>query len=208
MWKETFKEVFKFLFDNPVIFLIILGNYALAFLFGPTLGFVGFFFISLFYLVGLHGDLKDLWGSVKRLSRWAFFVAIVLYFLYLAVGFVSHLIYDALNLVFEEKPTESLLFTALYSLGLALLIHPLWVSLFASQSPAEFFQNLKMAFSSLRKQVGALVLLWIFLFLTITAGMFKFPRFTVGEYSVLASFWLTYYTFLGVKALKRAKEEV
>jgi len=205
MWKQTFKEVFRFLFDNPVIFLIILGNYALAFLFGPILGFVGFFFISLFYLIGLHGDINNLWESVKKLSKWAFFVAIIVYFLYFGIGFISYLIYSKLGLSLLYKPIETLLFTVIYSFILALFIHPLWIALFASTSFEEFIQNLKKTPLLIKRGKGALILLWIFIFITLLAGLVKFLKFTVGLYSVIATFWLTYYTFLGVKILKETK---
>jgi hypothetical protein len=205
MWKQTFKEVFRFLFDNPVIFLIILGNYALAFLFGPILGFVGFFFISLFYLVGLHGDINNLWESVKRLSKWAFFVAIVVYFLYFGMGFVSYLIYSKLDLSLIDKPTETLLFTLFYSFVLTVIIHPLWLALFGATSFEELKVNFQYIPLMFKKGFGAFLLLWFFIFVTLLAGLVKFLHFTVGMYAVFATFWLTYYTFLGVRLLQKER---
>jgi len=116
MWKESFKEMFRFLFDNPVIFLIILGNYALVFLLGPFLGFVGFFFIALFYLVGLHGDLNNLWDSVKKLSKWAFFVALVEYLLFFGLSLISYLVYKALGLNLYTETGKTFLFTVVYGI--------------------------------------------------------------------------------------------
>jgi hypothetical protein len=208
MWKVAFKETFRFLFDNPVIFLIILGNYALVFLLGPFLGFIGFFFIALFYLVGLHGNLENLWEEIRRFSKWAFVVALVQYLLFFGLSFLSYLVYKGLKLNLYTKTGETFAFAILWSLILSLIIHPVWLLLYGSTSPEELKKNLKSLKRFFTKGWGVFLLLWGFMFLTVLAGLVRFLHFTIGLYAVLASFWLTYYTFLGVRLLKAAQKEV
>jgi len=197
--------MFRFLFDNPVIFLIILGNYALVFLLGPFLGFVGFFFIALFYLVGLHGDLNNLWDSVKKLSKWAFFVALVEYLLFFGLSLISYLVYKALGLNLYTETGKTFLFTVFWSLVLALIVHVIYVPLFAStdfEQLKENFKRVKLLFKG--SMLGAFILLWGFMFITLLAGLVQFIHMTIGLYSVVATFWLTYYTFLGVRLFKNS----
>ncbi|NPB05230.1 MAG: hypothetical protein GXO08_02485 [Aquificae bacterium] len=210
MWKQTLKEVFKFLFENPVVFLIILANYALLFLLAPLIGVVAVWFISTFYLVGIHGSLQNLWEDLKRFAKWGFVVAVVLYALYFLTGLVSYFVYTYLVSKFQLSFGALMAFTVVYSLLLAALIHAVYLPLFASTDFKSFKENLKrvkLLFST-RGGIAALVLLWGFMFLTLLAGLIKFFRATVGLYAVIATFWLTYYTFLGVKVLKnRGSEE-
>jgi small basic protein len=52
--------------------------------------------------------------------------------------------------------------------------------------------------------LGAFILLWGFMFITLLAGLVQFIHMTIGLYSVVATFWLTYYTFLGVRLFKNS----
>jgi len=203
MWKESFKRAFRFLFENPVVFLTILGNYALVFLLGPFLGFIGFFFIAALYLAGLHGR-GELIEDLKRYARWAFFVAIVQYLLYFGLSLLSWLVYRYLGLDLYAKTAETLIFTLLYSGVLAAIVHPILIALYASTGLSEFKENLKRAALAFKAARGAFFLLWGFILVTLLAGLVKLFHLTVGLYSVLATFWLTYYTFLGVLSFKRA----
>ncbi len=204
MWKATFKEVFTFFFDNPVIFLIILANYALMFLFAPILGFVAAWFIAIFYLIGIHGNINDIWNSFKNLSKWGFIVAIILYLLFLITEVVSFFVYNTLIFKFKISILGLFIFTAIYSLLISIFIHLIYVPLFASSNFKEFKNNikrLKLLFTT-KLGVESLIFLWGFMFLTLLAGLIKFIQLTVGLYAVIATFWLTYYTFLAVKVFK------
>jgi MFS family permease len=204
MWKATFKQMFGFFFDNPVIFLIILANYALLFMFAPLIGLIAGFFIATLYLIGIHGSINRVLEEFKNYARWGFIVAIVLYILYSLVGVVSYYLYAYLINNFHPSFGAILLFTIFYSLLVSLMVHPVYITLFASKDFEEFrklYKNWKKAYIT---KVGfyALLLFWGFMFLTLLVGLIKFLHFTVGLYSVIATFWLTYYTFLGVKVFK------
>jgi len=204
MWKETFKETFKFLFDNPVIFLVLLGNYTLLFMFAPLIGVLAGFFIATLYLIGLHGKLDDIVPEFKRFARWGFVVALLLYLVFFVEGIVSYFVYNYLIYGLKLSLHGILLFTVFWSLVLAVILHVVYIPLFASKSGKEFVENLKKAKELFTTSIGikSLILLWGFMFLTLLAGLVKFVHFTVGLYSVIATFWLTYYTFLGVKVFK------
>jgi len=207
MWKTTFKEMFSFLFDNPVIFLIILSNYALMFLFAPLIGFVASWFIATFYLVGIHGSINTLWEDLKRFAKWGFVISLVMYPLYILVGLISYYIYNFLVFKFHISFGGLMLFTLLYSLLLSAIIHPVYSLLFASTNLEGIKKNLKkvkLLFTS-KEGFETLLLLWGFIFLTLLTGLIKFIHATVGLFSVVATFWLTYYTFLAVKVLKKNK---
>ena len=204
MWKETFKQMFSFFFDNPVVFLIILSNYALMFLFAPLIGVVAAWFIATFYLVGLHGDINNLWEDLKRFAKWGFVVAIVLYLPYIATGVGSYFLYNFLIFKLKVSFGGLMVFTVFYSLLLAASIHAIYVPLFAARDFKEFLEYLKQVKLLYTTKLGiqTLLLLWGFMFLTLLTGLIKFIHATVGLYSVVATFWLTYYTFLAVKVFK------
>jgi hypothetical protein len=111
-----------------------------------------------------------------------------------------------LNLI--DRPKETLIFTLFYSLLVAIILHPVYLILFASKSFSELRENLQYIPLLYRRGFLALLLFWFFIFVTLLAGLVKFLHFTVGMYAVFTSFWLTYYTFLGVKLLlkERTKE--
>jgi len=204
MWKETLKQMFNFFFDNPVIFLIILANYALLFMFAPLIGLVAGFFIATLYLIGILGSIKNVLEEFKNCARWGFIVAIVLYILYSLVGVVSYYLYTYIWNKFHPSFGAILLFTVFYSLIVSLMVHPVYITLFASKSFDEFrtlYKEWKKAYFT-KIGIYSLLLFWGFMFLTLLAGLIKFMHFTVGLYSVIATFWLTYYTFLGVKVFK------
>jgi len=138
MWKETFKRMFSFFFDNPVIFLIILANYALLFMFAPLIGLLAGFFIATFYLIGIHGSIENVLEEFKNFARWGFIVAVVLYILYSLVGVVSYYLYSYLLNKFHPTFGAILLFTAFYSLVVSLMVHPVYTTLFASKNFEEF----------------------------------------------------------------------
>ena len=198
--------MFSFFFDNPVIFLIILANYALMFLFAPVLGFIATWFITVFYLIGIHGDINKFWESFKKLAKWSFIVAIIFYLLFVATGLVSVFVYKFLIFKLKISITELFIFTALYSLVISALIHLIYVPLFASANFEEFKNNLKKIKFLFTTKVGmeSLLLLWGFMFLTLLAGLIKFIQLTVGLYAVVTTFWFTYYTFLAVKVFKNS----
>jgi len=204
MWKETFKEVFNFFFDNPVIFLMVLANYALLFLFAPLIGLVAGFIIAVLYLIGIHGSINRILEDFKTYARWGFVVAIVLYLLYSLVGVVSYYLYLLLEQKFNISLTGVLIFTVFYSFLIAVMVHPVYITLFASRDFEEFRKLYKEWKKTYTTKIGfySLLLFWGFMFLTLLAGLVKFIHFTVGLYSVIATFWLTYYTFLGVKVFK------
>ena len=205
MWKSAFKESFKFLFDNPVIFLVILGNYTLLFMFGPLIGVVAGWFISVLYLVGLHGSIENLWEDLKKFSRWALFVASVLYLIFFAEGVLTYLVFNYLIYGVKLSLQGLMLFAPLWAFLLAALLHGPYILLFSSQSFSEFKQNLKRLKEIYKSGWGfkTLLFLWFFMYLTLLAGVLKFLHFTVGLFSVIATFWLTYYTFLGVRFFKK-----
>ena len=204
MLKETFKEVFKYLFDNPVIFLVLLGNYALLFMFGPIIGLIAGWFISTLYLAGLHGSLETLWDDIKRLAKWGFIAAVILYLLFFAEGVITYIVYKYLIYGLKVSFGALMLLTPFWALVLALILHGIYITLFSSKEFGDFRENLKR-FKELYTSRGgfiALLLLWGFMYLTLISGVLKFFRTTVGLFSVIATFWLTYYTFLGVKVFK------
>ncbi len=207
MWKETFKEIFRFFFDNPVVFLIILANYALLFLFAPIIGVVAGWFIATFYLIGLHGNIQNLVEELKRYAKWGFIVAVILYLLYFLTGLISYYVYSHLVYGLKISFGGLLIFTVFYSLLVAAAVHSIYIPLFASTDWEEFRENLKGVKKLFTTKLGiqTLFLFWGFMFLTLLTGLIKFIHATVGLYSVVATFWLTYYTFLGVKVLKRSK---
>jgi hypothetical protein len=212
MWKKAFKESFKFLFDNPVIFLALLGNYVLLFMFGPFIGVFAGFLIATLYLIGLHGNINDIVPEFKRFARWGFLVALILYLLFFGEGIVSYLVYNYLLYGLKISYGGLLIFTVFWSLLLLLILHAVYIPLFASKNWKEFVENLKRVkvLFTTSEGIGTLILLWGFMFLTLLAGLVKFLRFTVGLYSVIATFWLTYYTFLGVRVFKNKllREEI
>ncbi len=203
MWSFSFKESFRFLFDNPVIFLIILGNFALIFLLGPILGFIGFFFIALLYLIGLHGNPNELWESVKKLVKWAFFAAVVWYILFFGISLVSYFLYSFFGLNLYTKPLETLTFTIIYSFAVSVITHAVYIPLFASTDFKNFLSNLRRIKILFTKGIGAFLLLYGYTLLTFLAGLVGFLHFTVGLYAVISTFWLTYYTFLGVRLFEK-----
>lgn len=204
MWKEAFKESFKFLFDNPAIFLTLLGNYVLLFMFAPYIGVLAGFFIATLYLIGLHGNLNDIVPEFKKYARWGFIVALILYLLFFAEGVLSSFVYNYLIYGLKVSYKGLLFFTVFWSLLLSVILHAVYVPLFASKSVKEFFENLKgmkiLFFTPYGVQ--SLILFWGFMFLTLLAGLVKLLHFTVGLFSVITTFWLTYYTFLSVKFFK------
>ena len=204
MWKEAFKESFKFLFDNPVVFLVILGNYTLLFMFAPIIGVVAGWFIATLYLVGLHGSIENLLDDIRRFARWGFVVAVILYIIFFLEGIVSYIVYNTLVYKFHLSVNGILLFTPLWALVLSILLHGVYITLFASKGWSEFKENLKRIkeLYTTKWGVNTLILLWGFMLLTLLAGLVKLLHFTVGLFSVIATFWLTYYTFIGVKLFK------
>ena len=204
MWKEAFKESFRFLFDNPVVFLIILGNYTLLFMFAPVIGVIAGWFIATLYLVGLHGSIENILEDIKRFARWGFVAAVILYLLFFVEGIVSYIVYNTLVYKFHLSVEGILLFTPFWALVLSLILHGVYIPLFASTDWRGFVENLKRAKELYTTPWGikTLLLLWGFMLLTLLAGLVKFIHFTVGLFSVIATFWLTYYTFIGVKLFK------
>jgi len=196
--------MFKFLFDNPVVFLILLGNFTLLFMFGPLIGVVAGWFIATFYLAGLHGSTETLLEDLKRFAKWGFVIAVILYTVFFLEGILSYVVYNLLVYKFHLSAVGILLFTPFWGLVLSLLLHGVYITLFASKGWEEFKVNLKR-FKELYLTpwgVETLLLLWGFMTLTLLAGLVKFLHFTVGLFSVVATFWLTYYTFIGVKLFK------
>ena len=206
MWKEAFKESFKFLFDNPAVFLALLGNYVLLFMFGPLIGVVAGWFIATLYLAGLHGSGRSdtLLDDIKRFAKWGFIVAVILYLLFFFEGLLSYIVYNTLVYRFHLSVEGLLLFTPLWALVLALILHGPYIVLFSSTGWEDFKKNLKRIKELYTTPWGikTLLLLWGFMLLTLLAGLVKFLHFTVGLFAVIATFWLTYYTFLGVKFFK------
>ena len=203
MWKAVFKETFKFLFDNPAVFVTLLGNYALLFLFGPIVGVVALWFISVLYLAGLHGD--NLWEGIKRYLKWGFVVAVILYLLLFAEGLLSFYLFGYLFYGLKLSYQWLLLLAVPWALILALITHGIYITLFASEDFNSFKRNLRFVKDLYLSGWGikTLLLLWGYLILTLWARLLKFLHFTVGLYAVITTFWLTYYTFLGVKFFKK-----
>jgi hypothetical protein len=203
MWKAVFKETFKFLFDNPAVFVTLLGNYALLFLFGPVVGVVALWFISVLYLAGLHSD--NLWEGIKRYLKWGFIVAVILYLLLFAEGLLSFYLFSYLFYGLKLPYQWLLLLAVPWALILALVTHGIYIPLFASQDFNSFKRNLRFVKVLYLSGWGikTFLLLWAYLTLTLWAGLLKFLHFTVGLYAVITTFWLTYYTFLGVKFFKK-----
>jgi len=206
MWKEAFKESFKFLFENPAVFVALLGNYVLLFFLGPVVGVIAIWFISVLYLAGLHSG-NNLWEGIKKYLRWGFVVGIILYLLFFLGGISSFYLFN--YLVYGLKlPFEGILFvTLLWALVLALPLHGVYLLLLSSGGFSSFKENLKFIkrFYLTPWGVKVLLLLWGYMFLTLLAGLLKLLHLTVGLYAVVTTFWLTYYTFLGVKFFKKDK---
>ena len=205
MLKETFKEVFKYLFDNPVVFLVLLGNYTLLFMFAPLIGLIAGWFISTLYLAGLHGSLETLWDDIRRFAKWGFVVAAILYLLFFAEGVITYFVYKYLIYGLKVSFGVLMLFTPLWAFVLASILHGVYIALFSSKGFGDFKKNLKRfkEFYTTKGGFISLLFLWGFMYLTLLSGVLKFFHTTVGLFSVIATFWLTYYTFLGVKVFKK-----
>ena len=204
MWKEAFKESFKFLFENPAVFVALLGNYVLLFFLGPVIGVIAGWFIAVLYLAGLHsGD--NLWEGIKKHLKWGFAVAVILYLLFFAEGILSFYLFNYLIYGLKLSFGGILLVTPLWALVLAFLLHGVYLLLFSSDGFSSFKENLKFIKKFYLTPWGAKVLslLWGYMFLTLLAGLLKLLHLTVGLYAVVTTFWLTYYTFLGVKFFKK-----
>ncbi len=204
MWKEAFKESFKFLFENPAVFVTLLGNYVLLFFLGPVIGVIAGWFIAVLYLAGLHsGD--NLWEGIKRHLKWGFAVAVILYLLFFAEGILSFYLFNYLIYGLKLSFGGVLFVTLLWALVLALLLHGVYLLLFSSDGFSSFKENLKFIKRLYLTPWGikVLFLLWGYMFLTLLAGLLKLLHLTVGLYAVVTTFWLTYYTFLGVKFFKK-----
>ena len=207
VFKEILRLSFKFLFDNPVIFLIILGNFALLYLLGPFLGWLALFFLMLFYIAGLKiyclKIIPEWFEALKTSLKQAFISSLIVYllfFLFAVFSFILLLVNSWYPSVLFNLIVFPLLIAAIYSL----IFHLIFVPSLLASNWKEFknliLKNLKLLTS--KEGILSFIVLVFFVYLTLLAGTLKFLHFTIGLFAVISTFWLTFYVFLNSYFLK------
>jgi hypothetical protein len=206
--KEALKESWRFLFENPVIFLIILGNFVLFFMFAPLIGLIAAWFLSTTYLIGVHGDIENPLEGLKKYAKWGFLLAIVFYLYYIGSALISYYLFEFLIFKLKASLGAILIGALIWAFVLAILFHVVYLPLIASTDWQNFKENLKRLKKLFTTKAGlySLALLWFFMVITIYAGLLQLFHLTVGLYSVIATFLFTFYTFIGVKAFRESSQ--